>query len=83
MSIGEFAKRVGVSPLTVRRWIYAGKLKPLKTVSGRYRFTDEHLKQALSFKGKPLPRKTVIYARVSTRELPLTEVRGFPLQREH
>ena len=66
MSIGEFAKRVGVSPLTVRRWIYAGKLKPLKTVSGRYRFTDEHLKQALSFKGKPLPRKTVIYARVST-----------------
>ena len=56
MSIGEFAKKVGVTPLTVRRWIYAGKLKPLKTVGGRYRFTEEHLKQALSFKGKTPPK---------------------------
>ena len=66
MSIGEFAKKVGVTPLTIRRWIYAGKLKPLKTVGGRYRFTEEHLRQALSFKSKTPPKKTIIYARVST-----------------
>ncbi|RTZ60685.1 MAG: IS607 family transposase, partial [Gammaproteobacteria bacterium] len=66
MGIGEFAKRLGVTPLTIRRWIYKGLLKPLKTPTGRYRFTEEHLKQALTMKGKTFPRKTVIYARVST-----------------
>jgi len=66
MGIGEFAKKLGVTPLTIRRWIYKGLLKPLKTPTGRYRFTEEHLKQALTMKGKTFPRKTVIYARVST-----------------
>jgi putative resolvase len=66
IGIGEFAKRIGVAPLTVRRWIYKGLLKPLKTTTGRYRFTEEHIKQALDIKGKTIPKKTVIYARVST-----------------
>jgi len=62
MGIGEFAKKLGVTPLTIRRWIYKELLKPLKTPTGRYRFTEEHLKQALTMKGNTFPRKNVIKA---------------------
>ena len=47
MGISEFAKRVGVTPLTIGGWIYKGLLKPLKTPTGLYRFTEEHLKRGV------------------------------------
>ncbi|HID66212.1 MAG TPA: IS607 family transposase [Aquificaceae bacterium] len=68
MSIGEFAKRLGVSPITVRRYIKKGLITPLKTPAGRYRFTEEHIRQFFSLKEKETPKKVVIYARVSTQK---------------
>ncbi|RUM28465.1 MAG: IS607 family transposase [Aquifex sp.] len=68
MSIGEFAKRVGVSPITVRRYIKKGLITPLKTPTGRYRFTEKHVKQFFSLREKETPKKVVIYARVSTQK---------------
>jgi putative resolvase len=71
MSIGEFAKRIGVKPLTVRRWIYKGLIKPLKTPTGRYRFTEKHINEILNNLHKDYDdnhntKKVVIYTRVST-----------------
>ena len=68
MSIGEFAKRVGVSPITVRRYIKKGLITPLKTPTGRYRFTEENVKQFFQLKEKETPKRVVIYARVSTQK---------------
>lgn len=68
MSIGKFSELVGVSRITLRRYIKRGLIVPLKTPAGRYRFTEDHVKQFFSLKGKELPRKTVIYARVSTQK---------------
>jgi len=70
-TISEFAKKVGVTPLTVRRHIYAGKLKPYRTPTGRYMFTDEHVKQFLGIddsSNNTAENQCVIYCRVSTRE---------------
>jgi putative resolvase len=70
LTISEFAKKVGVTPLTVRRWIYKGIIKPLRTPTGRYRFTEEHIKQVLSVKTNSNKNNNsiVIYARVSTNK---------------
>ena len=67
MRISEFAKRIGVHPITVRRMIKRGVLKPLVTPSGQYRFTEEHVKQVLGIKENK-NGKVVIYARVSTQK---------------
>ena len=67
MRISEFARRIGVHPITVRRMIKRGVLKPLVTPSGQYRFTEEHIKQALGLKENK-NGKIVVYARVSTQK---------------
>ena len=61
---GEVAKRLGVSTMTVRRWIKAGKIKAYQ--SGReFRIPESEVLRLLEGK---LPDKVVIYARVSSRD---------------
>lgn len=48
LSTREFAARIDVVPETVRRWVRAGRLKPHgKTVTGRLRFTEAQVSEAL------------------------------------
>ncbi len=43
-SIGEFAKKVGVKEYVLRYWESVfPQLKPLKTVKGHRRYTEEHV----------------------------------------
>jgi hypothetical protein len=49
-STGEAAKLLGVSFITVKRWIYAGKIKALKTPSGRYRIPENEIQRWLGVK---------------------------------
>ena len=67
-SIGEFSKKLGVSIQTLRNWDKEGKLCPIKLSSGHRRYTDEHFILASNLLHKPLPRKTIIYARVSSNK---------------
>lgn len=63
----EFAKLIGVSIKTLQRWDVNGKLPAFRTPGDRRYYTHE---QYLKYVGKELDssaRKTVIYARVSTR----------------
>lgn len=63
ISIGEAARLLGVTPTTLRRWHASGKLVPTISPGGhrRYRKTD--------ILGEPvLARRTVAYARVSSRD---------------
>lgn len=41
----EAAKRLRVSVITVRRKVRERKLKPIKGLCGRFRFTDEELRR--------------------------------------
>lgn len=51
MKVSEFAKRMGVHPLTVRRWIKEGKItatkKQLKPFVFAYEIADEELKKVM------------------------------------
>jgi len=61
---GEVAKKLGVSKMTVLRWIKSGKLKAHR-IGKEYRVPESEIKRIL--KGK-IPDKVVIYARVSSRD---------------
>ncbi len=61
--IGEFAKRIGRSPSTVRRWEQEGKITPKRLPSGHRYFDESDLRAMLG--GAPVSRVTVVYCRVS------------------
>jgi len=65
-STGKAAKLLGVSFPTVKRWIYAGKIKAIKTPAKHYRIPESEIRRLL---GKPTPKnKAIIYARVSSAD---------------
>ncbi len=65
ISIGKFAKQVGVTPTTLRRMHESGELIPTHITNGGTRYySTEQLRQ---FNSQPAKNKTVIgYCRVST-----------------
>ncbi|GAB4194017.1 MAG: IS607-like element ISTko1 family transposase [Coleofasciculaceae cyanobacterium] len=67
VSIGEAAKEVGVSVMTVRRWAQAGKLPYELSPGGRYRFKLADLRR-IKPKISHSARVTINYARVSSHD---------------
>ncbi|KUH31602.1 hypothetical protein APY94_12185 [Thermococcus celericrescens] len=61
---GEVAKRLGVSAMTIRRWIKEGKIKAYR-VGKEFRIPESEVLRLLE--GKTLD-KVAIYARVSSRD---------------
>ena len=67
VAIGEASQVLGVSIATLRRWEVAGKLIPERTVAGHRRYDLTTLKPEL-FHAENSERRTVAYARVSSRD---------------
>jgi predicted site-specific integrase-resolvase len=66
-NIREFANLLGVSLSTLRNWDREGRLVPLRTPTGKRRYTEEMLHRALGLKrDRNPPGKVVLYARVSS-----------------
>ena len=63
-SIGEFAKRLGRSPQTIRRWEREGKLVAKRHPSGHRYFDEADVRLMLG--GAPRERDVVVYCRVSS-----------------
>ncbi|WP_297421841.1 IS607 family transposase [Thermococcus sp.] len=61
---GEVAKKLGVSKMTVLRWIKSGKLKAHR-IGKEYRVPESEIKRILEGK---IPDKVVVYARVPSRD---------------
>ena len=61
---GEVAKKLGVSKMTVLRWIKSGKLEAHR-IGKEYRVPESEIKRILEGK---IPDKVIIYARVSSRD---------------
>ena len=66
--IGQFAKRIGKDPSTLRRWDKEGGRLPAKrTASGQRYYTEDDVYVALGLETPPEKTKTVVYCRVSSR----------------
>lgn len=69
VGIGQASKALGVTPLTLRRWHEQGKLEPdLVTEGGRRRYDLSRLRPGLFRAEVTAERRTVAYARVSSRD---------------
>jgi len=62
----EFAKKIGVSVKTLRRWDAAGKLVAKRTPSNHRYYDDSDTRKLLGVKEQD--RKTIVYCRVSSSE---------------
>lgn len=69
-STGEFAAEIGKAISTVQRWDRAGILKAHRTATNRRYYTEDQVQQANGLEPAPsdeVSKKTVLYARVSSR----------------
>ncbi|MDJ0744459.1 MAG: IS607 family transposase [Xenococcaceae cyanobacterium MO_167.B27] len=64
----EFAKEIGVSVETLRRWDRTGKLKAKRTPSNHRYYTEEDLAQAKGLKPISKERLIKVYCRVSSAQ---------------
>jgi putative resolvase len=64
--ISEFARRIGRSASTVRRWEREGHITAARTASGQRYFTDADVRKVLRPGFEASARKTVVYCRVSS-----------------
>ena len=58
----EFAKKLGVSANTLRRWDASGKLTAKRTLSNHHYYDESDFRQLYGVKEES--RKTVVYCRV-------------------
>lgn len=71
VSIGEASKRLGVSISTLRRWEHEGRLVPERTKAGHRRYDlakIDDVRPMRSALDALKPKKTIAYARVSSRD---------------
>ena len=68
LSIGEAAKMLSVSVSTLRRWEREGRITPASRTEGKQRRYDPFLLEPHRKREKPSSKKTVAYARVSSRD---------------
>ena len=68
LRIQEFAKLVGRTPQTIRRWEKEGKLVAKRLPSGHRYFleSDVQIVRDIPFSSEPVDRRTVVYCRVSS-----------------
>ena len=65
--VKEFAKLIGKSPSTLRRWEREGKIKSKKSQGNQRYYTDKDLQLALNIETASQKGKTIVYFRVSSR----------------
>ena len=62
----EFAKKIGVSVSTLRRWDKEKRLVPLRTQTNHRVYTDDDIFKVLNLKKPSNQGKIVVYCRVSS-----------------
>jgi len=64
----EVCKRLGISFITLKRWIYSGKIRAVKTPTGRWMIPESEVERIISGKAEAREVRAVIYARVSSSD---------------
>jgi molybdopterin-binding protein len=71
--VGEAAERLGVSPQTLKQWIYKGTLRTVRTAGGHHRISAAEVERFLSRGGSRTPpsapssRAPIVLAMLSGR----------------
>ncbi len=64
----EACKRLGISFITLKRWIYSGKIRAVRTPTGRWMIPESEIEKIISGKEGTREVRAIIYARVSSSD---------------
>lgn len=64
----EACRRLGISFITLKRWIYSGKIRAVKTPTGRWMIPESEVERIVGGKGEWREVRAIIYARVSSSD---------------
>ena len=64
----EACRRLGISFITLKRWIYSGKIRAVKTPTGRWMIPKSEVERIIGGKEEVKEVRAVIYARVSSSD---------------
>ena len=64
----EASKQLGIHYVTLKRWIYTGKICAVRTPSGRWMIPESEIERIIGGKVEAKEVKAVIYARVSSSD---------------
>jgi len=64
MTVGELAKKLKVSPSTIRKWTAIGRISAITTDGGHRRYIYEDVLTALDMENPELPKKCLIYINI-------------------
>lgn len=64
----EACKRLGISFITLKRWIYSGMIKAVRTPTGRWMIPESEVERIIGGRAEVKEVRAVIYARVSSND---------------
>jgi len=64
----EACRRLGIHFVTLKRWIYSGKIRAVKTPTGRWMIPESEVERIIGGKEEAKEVRAVIYARVSSSD---------------
>ncbi len=64
----EACRRLGISFITLKRWIYSGKIRAVKTPTGRWMIPESEVERIISGREGVKEIRAIIYARVSSSD---------------
>jgi len=68
LPLREACRRLGIHFVTLKRWIYSGKIRAVKTPTGRWMIPESEIEGIIGGKGEVKEVRAVIYARVSSSD---------------
>jgi len=64
----EACKRLGISFITLKRWIYSGRIRAVRTPTGRWMIPESEVEKIIGGKAETKEVRAIIYARVSSSD---------------
>ncbi|WP_062662910.1 IS607 family transposase [Aeropyrum camini] len=64
----EASRRLGIHYVTLKRWIYSGKIRAVQTPTGRWMIPESEVERIIGGKVEEREVRAVIYARVSSND---------------
>ncbi len=64
----EASKRLGIHYVTLKRWIYSGKIRAVRTPSGRWMIPESEVERIIGGRGETREVRAVVYARVGSSD---------------
>jgi len=64
----EACRRLGIHLVTLKRWIYSGKIRAVRTPTGRWMIPESEVERIIGGKEEVKEVRAIIYARVSSSD---------------